>query len=228
MKVPYRVTSGTAAAATIVLPVVSRYLPLRPARPLPQAPDGSIVWDPCTAWVQYAPMYRLVLLVCIAAFTVFVVQGLRNRPGPRWLAIAGVPALAAAIMSDWWRISAGCYSTGGVAFVFLWAGIVSLMFFHHAVQPRATSPDELNSRLCSRSLALASRGIFRTLACLPIAWSILNGFRDVRRGDSGTFAQTAIVAIQHIIVWATVFLSLMAIAISFYWFVSRLRGATRA
>jgi len=170
-------------------------------------------------------MYRLVVLVCIAAFTVFMVQGLRNRPGPRWLAIAGVPALAAAIMSDWWQISAGCYSTGGVAFLFLWAGIVSLMFLHQAVQPRATAHDEQSSLGRSWSALLACRGIFRTLAFLPIAWSVLNEFRDIRRGDSGTFAQTAIVAIQHSIAWTTFGLFLLGAALGFYLLIVRL-GST--
>jgi hypothetical protein len=107
MKIPYRITSWMAAVATVVLPVLSNFLPPQPPKHFPQAPDGAVGWDPCTVWVHYAPMYRLVVLVCFVAFTVFVVQGFWNRPGLRWLAIAGVPALAAAIMSDWWRISAG-------------------------------------------------------------------------------------------------------------------------
>ena len=227
MKIPYRVTSGMAAAATVVLPIVSAFLPPRPSRPLPQASDGAVAWDPCTTWVQYAPMYRLVLLVCLAAFTVFMVQGLRNRPGPRWLAIAGVPALAAAIMSDWWQMSADCYSAGSVKLLFLWAGIVSLMFLHHSVQPRATGHDEQGSVRRSWSALLACRGIFRVLAFLPIAWSVLNVFRDVRHGDNATFVPTAIVAIQHCIAWTTSGLFLLGASLVFYLLVVRLRSATR-
>jgi hypothetical protein len=227
MKIPYRVTSGMAAVATVVLPVASNFLPPRPPRHLPPAPAGAIAWDPCTAWVQYAPMYRLVVLVCFAALTVVLVQGFRNRPGPRWLAIAGVPALAAAIMSDWWRISAGCYSSGGVTLLFIWAGIVNLMFLHHAVQPR-TALSELSGGRARRWPALVWHSIFQALVFLPIAWSILNGFRDWRHGDGTTFAQAVIIAIQHCIAWAMIFLFFLAIGICFYWFVSRLRGATRA
>jgi hypothetical protein len=172
-------------------------------------------------------MYRLVVLVCFAAFVLFTVQGLRNRPGPRWLAIAGLPALAATIMSDWWRISAGCYSAGSVKLLFVWAAIVSLMFLHQAVQPRPRSLDGISPASKGFSWALACRGIFQVLVFLPIAWSILNEFRDNRHVDNTTAAQAAIIAIQNSLGWATFVLFLLGAAVGFYGRIIRLRSATR-
>ena len=90
-------------------------------------------------WVQQTATERLGIFVCLGAFVLFAVQGLRNRSGPRWLAIAGLPGLLFAILSDWWRISAGCYDAVSLTLSSFWVVATGAMFFHHAAQPSRRS-----------------------------------------------------------------------------------------
>jgi hypothetical protein len=129
MRISYRFTSGAAVVA-MALVMSEAFLPPAPLRPRPVSLEpGAVSWDPCSIWEQLHPMYRLAAFVSFGAFVVLAYQGIRNRSGPRWLAIAGVPALALWIDSDWWRISAGCYSSRSATVLFAWAATVSLMFF---------------------------------------------------------------------------------------------------
>ena len=113
MRIPYRLTSGAALGA-LALPIVVAFLPRAP---------HAVGWDLCsTIDDQFEMMPKLVTLVWLGAYIVFIVHGLRNRSGPRWLAIAGVLALFLSIESHWWRIS-NCSSSGSVAILFLCAGI---------------------------------------------------------------------------------------------------------
>ncbi len=40
------------------------------------------------------PMYKLIALVWFGAYVMFIVQGLRNRSGPRYLGAAGALSLS--------------------------------------------------------------------------------------------------------------------------------------
>src|SRR5712691_11115297 len=93
--VPFGLRQVRAAAlGSLALPIASEFLPPAPPRPRPvSVVSGSVVWDPCTLWVQLDPMYRLIALVWLGAYVVFTIRGLRNRSGPRWLGVAGVLAL---------------------------------------------------------------------------------------------------------------------------------------
>ena len=75
------------------------------------------------------------------------------------------------------------------------------------------------------SAGLACRCIFRILVFLPIAWSVLNGFRGFRRGHDATFAQTAIVSVQHCLAGATLVLFLVGASLGVYVLVIRARRA---
>jgi len=174
-------------------------------------------------WVYYAPMCRLAAWSFLAAFVVFTVQGLRNRPGPRWLAIAGVPALGALIMSERWRISAGCYTTAGLGLSSLWAAVVSLMFLHHAFQ-RRTNPIEQPKNVVGFS-ALAGRAILQALVLMPIAWSILDQFRYRRKDQTGP---AAIIVAQDCLSWATACLAVLGVAVGFSWLVARVGRTPRS
>src|ERR1035441_5867865 len=102
MQIPYRLTSGAALAA-LALPIVSAFLPgsTPRLRPVPLQ-DGSIGWDPCFLWVQLHPMAKLVALVWLAAYVMFTLWGIRNRSGPRWLAVAGILAPSLWVQSQLW------------------------------------------------------------------------------------------------------------------------------
>ncbi len=220
MKVPYRLTSGAALGA-VALAIVSSFLPRATGT------VGSVLCS--TMDDQFDTMPKLVLLVWLGAYFVFAVQGLRNRSGPRWLAIAGVLALFLPIATDWWRISAGCYGTAGVAVRFLVAGIVSLMFLHHAVQPRTKFLVGRRSGSFGGShpaipLRLACRGVLPALVFMPIAWSALKLLWIFGQPN---LTQEAIVAAQRCISWATFALFLIAAALLVALLIIRLRSPMR-
>ena len=220
MKIPYRLTSSAALGA-LALSIVASFLPRAPR---------AAGFDLCsTLDDQFETMPKLVALVWLGAYVVFTVQGLRNRSGPRWLAIAGVPALFLSIESHWWRTS-NCSSSGSVAILFLWAGIVSLMFLHHAVQPQTTflvgrSPEPLSGSHPASPIRLAWRGVLPALAFMPIAWSALKAFRDF--GWEPNLAQEAIATVQDCISWATFALFLLAAALLLTLLINRLRSSMR-
>ncbi len=220
MKISYRLTSGVALSALALLMVVAS---------LSRAPRAT-GWDPCSdVDDQFDTMPKLVKLVWLGAYVVFTVRGLRKRSGPRWLAIAGVLALFLSIQSDW-RISAGCYSSRSVAIFFLWAGIVSFMFLHHAVQPQTTflvgrGLGSFSGSHPANLLRLAWRGVLPALAFMPITWSALNTFRGL--GWEPNLAQEAIATVQNCISWATFALFLIAAALLLTLLLIQLRSSMR-
>ena len=139
MKISYRMTSGAALGALVVR-IASKFALWHPGGVL-TAKGDSVVWDPCEAWaVHHTPLAEVAFLLCLAGFVVFTIQGLRNRPGPRWLAIPCVPALALVILGESRRLArevrSGCSSKAGLIWFFIWLSVVMIMFLHHAVQPR--------------------------------------------------------------------------------------------
>ncbi len=208
MRIPYRVTSGI-ALGTLLLDIASGFLPVAPRRHVPASVEGAVAWDPCWAWEQRAAMANLLGLLCFGALFFFVVQGLRNRPGPRWFAIIGVPALALQVASDWWRIKAGCYSTPNLVGLFTWVGAAELMFLHHAVQTRTPLQDRrLRTALC--------RSVIPAFLWTPVAWSLVNWFGALTPGHKPPL----IGIVQHYISWTAVILFPLAAAVG-------LRVATR-
>jgi len=112
-------------------------------------------------------MANLLGILCVAAFLFFVVQGLRNRPGPRWFAIIGMPAFALQVAYDWGWIKAGCYSIPNVVGLFTCVGAVELMLLHHAVQPRIHLQDR-------HLWPAVYRRVVPAFFWTPVAWSFVN------------------------------------------------------
>ena len=201
MKIPYRVTSGI-ALGTLLLLIASEFLPAAPRRHVPASLAGAVGWDPCSMWEQRAAMANLLGVLCFGAFLFFVVQGLRNRPGPRWFAIIGVFALVLQTASDRWRIKAGCYSTPSVVGLFTWVGAVELMFLHHAVQTR--------TRLQDRHLRTAVyRSVVPAFLWTPVAWSLVDSLRALPPDHDPPMIGT----VQHYISWAALILFPLAAAV---------------
>ena len=124
MKVPYILTSGAALCAPALLIL---------APSVTQTPRVADSYACDLMDDQFAMMPKLFAFVWLAAYIVFTAQGLRNRPGPSWLAIAGMLALSLSVKSYWWRLS-NCVTSGSRFRSLLFAGIVSLMFLHHAMR----------------------------------------------------------------------------------------------
>ncbi len=158
-------------------------------------------------------MAKLIALVWIVAYVIFVVRGLRNRSGPRWFAVAGVFALSLWIQSDWWRIAAGCYSDRYLAILFLWAGIVNVMFVHHVIQrphgnPLSGHPLSPTRSETAPQIRAANAAVIRGLVFAPVAWSALNALRTFDREPS--LMQRAIAMLQHGVSWTALVLLVCA------------------
>jgi hypothetical protein len=218
MKIPYKVTSGAALVA-LALPLV------------PSAPRAVDSWVMCGLIEdQWDTTRKLVTLVLLGAYVVFVRQGLRNRSGPRWLAIAGLLALWLWVESQSLQISAGCYGTGGMARLLLEAGIVSLMFLHHGFQSRAKLVAGPSSGSSSgpdpaSSLRRAYRGVLPALAFMPVASYSLRMLERFGRGSILT--ERVIVPIRDCMSWAMFALFLIAAALLLALLIVRLRNPIR-
>jgi hypothetical protein len=168
-------------------------------------------------------MYKLMVLIWFAAYVVFIIQGLRNRSGPRWLAIAGALALPLWVQSDWWRVSAGCVSDRSVAILLLWAGMTILMFVHHIVQ--RPSGGVVEQRASQGRLSVLASAILRVLVFLPIGWCALNAIRPYDREP--TLVERIVDSLQRCLSWATVALFFLAAALALAGMVVRYRAANR-
>jgi hypothetical protein len=127
------VTSGIVLCAILVA-IISSFVP----QPPPGGTQGVVEpgvarWDPCSLRVEYGSMHRLVLLVAFGTVGVFTVQGLRNRSGPRWLAIVGLLSLVLGVEEDWWELP--CYRTASLASLFACLGAAGVMLLHHTACP---------------------------------------------------------------------------------------------
>ena len=127
MKISYRLTSG-AALGVLALSIVASFV-----APAPRAAGFDLCDLLEPQWGPTIP--KLATLVWLGAYVVFTVQGLRNRSGPRWLAIACVPALVLTLVKESERARSFCY-TGTPIGLFIWFSAVMIMFLHHAFQPR--------------------------------------------------------------------------------------------
>lgn len=198
MTVSYRITSGIALGA-LFLNIATEFLPVASQRHIPEAVEGALWLDPCSLWEQIPAMAKLLGVLCFGAFLFFLVQGLRNRPGPRWFAIVGVPAFVLQI--DWWRVNARCYGTPGLVGLFTWLGAVELMLLHHAVQPWIQLQDR-------RLRTAVYRSVVQAFFWTPVVWSLLN-WVGVSTRDRGGPVSTA----QHYIAWAALILFPLAAAV---------------
>ena len=223
MKIPYKATSGAALGALALLFVPSAWMPV----PSPPRSEG---WDVVCGLIddQWDTTPKLLVAVWLGAYVVFVRQGLRNRSGPRWLAIAGLLALFLWIESQSLWISGACGSPARATHVFLWAGIVSVMFLHHGFQRPAKFVDRPPSGSSrgpgpADSLRRALRAVLPALAFLPIASFELRLLG--RLGNDPT--QTAIGVVQNCISWVTFALFLIVIALLLGLLIVRLRNTIR-
>lgn len=121
MKIGYRVSSG----AVLVAWIVEMRLPV----PRHVQTGG---FDPCYLWEQMPADEKLAVLVFFPALLVLLVQGLRNRPVPRWLAIAALVALGP-VAKDLIRQQSLCGRQPNFGF-YCWAGAVVLMCLHQMLQ----------------------------------------------------------------------------------------------
>jgi hypothetical protein len=86
--------------------------------------------NPCFMWEQMSTMSRLSVLIWFVSFPVLVVQGLRNRPVPWWVAAASLISFGGVLKYEGWRWIA-CNTTRPEIIAELGrAGTVILMSVH--------------------------------------------------------------------------------------------------
>jgi len=134
MRLSYRTT--TALALTTFVLLLSGESLFNPSRvPVPEAAAevGVVRSDPCMMWEQIPATVRLSAFVWFGSFLVLLVQGLRNRPVPRWLAIVCLIALVPSVNHELWRVQR-CYTTLNAVAFWIWISAVAVMCLHQVVQ----------------------------------------------------------------------------------------------
>jgi len=217
-RIPYRLTSGV-ALSSFSLAIVTLFLPPPPPKYLPPSVNDEVAWDPCSVWVQIGAMERAALWICFAAFLLFTIRGLRNRPGPRWFAIVGFVALVEGIVDDWWRIAGGCYSRTSLICSFTWFSALGLMFLHHSIQ-RKHSSDPVSRR--AGFWGKVQGGILPVFVSLPVACTALDQvrFRAYHRNHP-TIAYTALTNATRWLGWTEIVLLPVVAALGLYWLSAR-------
>ena len=83
-------------------------------------------------WEQLPQSVRLGSLACLG-LPIVLVQGLRNRAAPLWLATAALVGFVITAHHWLWRVQT-CYSTAGVTAFWIESAAICLMCLHHIVQ----------------------------------------------------------------------------------------------
>src|SRR5262249_60902489 len=105
MRVSYRMTSGAVLSVYIAGIIYGIFFSQKSRPTETAAADGTVAFDRCgMMWEQMSPTKQLAALVCGPSILGLFIQGLRNRPVPRWVAVAGLTSLAVTLWYDKWRI----------------------------------------------------------------------------------------------------------------------------
>ena len=138
MKLSYRLTSGVVLVILLLGVTIGSLAP----SPLPQvspptSEQGAVGFDPCGMWRQIPPIERLSVLLFLGSLLVLMVQGLRNREAPRWLALGNLITLGLLAKYEWWQVS-HCYTKLDIGTCFVSVSALVLMCLHRILR----RPDE--------------------------------------------------------------------------------------
>jgi hypothetical protein len=116
-----RLTSTAILVSFIAAVTVdSGFLPSRPDAISSSGVSGELEIDFCGAWEQMPAVERGSALVWLPSFVVLIVQGLRNRAVPRWLASVGLICFFVMLRYQWWNLQ-HCHSGPSIALSLVWA-----------------------------------------------------------------------------------------------------------
>jgi hypothetical protein len=190
MRTRYRVTSSI-VLGTLLLLILSAFLP-QAKRVAASTPDGVATWDPCTMIVEYGSMHNLMGLITFGALITFTAQGLRNRFGPRWLAIIGLLGLILVVEDAAWQ--GGCYRPASQVRSGIWFGSVALLFLHHSLQPRRQNEAWSQG---SHRVKLACQGVLGVFVSLLGAWFAFVQLMHIIAGSKPDLAATLTSTVQR-------------------------------
>lgn len=144
VRVSYRVTSAL-VVGTYALLIASNLLFawLRPPVAPPVVGAGAFQFDPCAMWDQMPATELVSNMAWFGSFTVVLVQGLRNRSAPRWLAVLCLVVLGPTINYQLWNVK-HCLTTFNTVGFWVCTCEVALMCLHQIVQrPRQVTADSV-------------------------------------------------------------------------------------
>lgn len=134
MRFSYRMTSALFIAAYVIF-VASGLLFNPSLKPAIQTNLDVNVFqlDLCTMWEQVPAALRISTLLCFGSLLVLLIQGMRNRSVPRWLAIACLITLIPTVNHELWRVQQ-CYTTLSKVGFWVCISATVLMCFHQMFQ----------------------------------------------------------------------------------------------
>ena len=125
MRISYRATTLTylgLCAAHIVISI------LTPAPKPEPAPAGAVNWDPCSMCMQPPQPVQIATLTFVFGLVTVLIQGLRNRPAPQWVALLAIVALGL-MAKHALSLERLCHPNAGAAWLFV--GVTMLLCVHH-------------------------------------------------------------------------------------------------
>jgi hypothetical protein len=203
----YRITSSFFLVGLALMVVSAAFLG-SPQVAVPEQ-SGEVSWDPCQMIVEYGPMHNLMSLVSFGALVVLTVQGLRNRPAHRWLAIAGVLGLILVLQDN---EQLGCYTRPRRILASVWLGSIALLFLIHVFQPRTR--DGAPSR--NGWARLACQTVIALFLFLMGAWFTFYQVATILSDKDPNLVTGLVSSAQHKISWPAHLLFLLAVAASIY------------
>lgn len=215
MKIPYAGSSKFAAGALSVLLISVLLLPLAPIPPR----AGGSSFPPCRTWSYFDPPDRLAVLVWVLAFGVLLARGLRDRPGPRWLAIAGAMLCPASTLpSEWWRSASNCYNPAVVACWSLFLLATIAMFLLHSIQPGSAKLSRPNlafhGGFSARGWRYISRNALPMFGSMLLVLYVLHCLQVITYdADNPHVVHYVIVLAERYLGWLTLSLSLVVIVV---------------
>jgi hypothetical protein len=134
MRISCRFTAIAFLVVYLVPPIIASYLPS------PADASTPSDWDPCFSvmWEQMPVMAKLSITTLFISFLTVLIQGLRNRPTPRWAPILALLAIGPTINHQLRRVYA-CYSNVQTATFWISNSALALLCIHHLL-PRRPIP----------------------------------------------------------------------------------------
>lgn len=133
MRISYRAVSSVVVSILVLLLTMEFLLDKLRVPATTVGETGIVQFDTCVMWEQIPASVRLSTFVWCGSFLVLLIQGLRNRSAPWWLAVMCLVALGSMLSHDYWRLQ-HCYTKLGIAGFWIWTSAVSLMCLHQILQ----------------------------------------------------------------------------------------------
>ncbi len=134
MRASYRVVSSIVATTFVLVFAIellfdNSHVP----RPASVSEIGAFQIDPCTMWEQIPATVRLSTIVSFVTAVILLVQGLRNRSVPRWLATLCLVAPVPTINHEYWQRQE-CYTKFTATLLWICFFAAAVMCLHPIFQ----------------------------------------------------------------------------------------------